>query len=76
MDKPAFLILVGFVLLALALWEISRTIRTGSVKLRGGALITRGRSPRIYWFNIGFQTVVACGGAALALWGLFHERLQ
>jgi hypothetical protein len=76
MDKPAFLILVGFVLLALALWEISRTIRTGSVRLRGGASITRSRSPRIYWFNIGFQTVVACGGAALALWGLFRDQIQ
>lgn len=70
-QKP-YLILAGLVLLGLALWEFSRAMQTGRVKMRGGARITRSRSPRIFWANIGGHMIVACGGIALVLWGLIR----
>ena len=74
MTKPPFLILAGLTLVGLAILEFSRAMKTGRIKLRGGARITRSRSPRIFWFNVGFQVVVACDGTALVLWGLFQDR--
>ena len=76
MSKPVFLILGGLVLLGLAAVDFFRAMTTGSIKLRGGALITRSHSPRVFWFNIVGQIVVAVGGAALACWGLSQAWLR
>ena len=69
MTRPNFLILAGLALVGLAVWELYRALTTGSIKLKGGALITRTQSPQIFWFNVAFYAAVACGGGALALWG-------
>jgi hypothetical protein len=71
--RPAFLISVGLILVGLAGLEFSRAMATSAIKLRGGARITRARSPRIFWINVAFQIAVAFGGAALILWGLSRE---
>lgn len=70
MQNPKILLVSGVVLCGLAIWEFARAIKTGNIKLRGGARITRERSPGIFWTNVAFQIVVFCLGFVLAVWSL------
>ena len=72
MMDPRFLIVVGLILVGLGLLEFAKAMKTGRIKMRGGAHITRERRPGIFWINVGFDIDVACGGAALALWSYTH----
>ena len=76
MQNPTLLLLIGLVLCGLAIWEFARAMKTGSVRLRGGALITRERRPGIFWVNVGFDILTFCLGFSLALWSLVRGGLS
>jgi hypothetical protein len=76
MQNPTVLLLLGLVLCGLAIREFARAMKTGGVRLRGGAMITQERSPRLFWINMGFDIVTFCLGFALAVWSLFRGALS
>ena len=76
MQNPTILLLIGLVLCGLAIWEFVRAMKTGSVRLRGGARITRERRPAIFWTNLVFDILTFCLGFALALWSLIRGALS
>ncbi len=75
MQNSTILLLFGLVLCGLAISEFARAMKTGSVRLRGGALITRERRPGLFWTNIGFDVVTFCLGFGVALWSVIRGAL-
>jgi len=62
------LLLGGFALAGLAVWQLFATFRSGTFRARGGRRIRRAGHPIMFWANVAGLMIGAILGLALAAW--------